>query len=505
VESVKQVQAGSPLHWVIDTAPLFLGLFASLAGRRQDQVQHALAQLQLLQVQQEETIRVRTANLARRNAQFEIAAQIARETAAIRRLNALLQETVRLISDQFGFYHVAIYLLDEEGRYAVLRAASSEGGQRMLAAKHRLEADRGIVGQVVTRGQAHIARDVERDGVYLGHAELPDTRFEMVLPLQIGNQTIGALDVQCLEAETFTEEDGAVLQALADQVAIACENARLLQAVRGAAQRVGEAATEILAAVTQQISGASEQSAAISQTTTTVDQVRAIAEQAVVRSRDVADTAEQSANQMQAGEGIVRSTIASITQIQHRVEGIAENVLGLSEQTQQIREIITAVIEIAAQSKMLALNASVEASRAGEQGKGFAVVASEVRALAERSQQATMQVEAILSDIQTATNATVMATEEASKSVAEGVQLSSQSGEVIQQLGGVIAQSAQAAVQMVAGGQQQTSGIEQISLAMGHINQATVQSLASARQTERAAQDLHEQAERLMGLVEQYQ
>jgi methyl-accepting chemotaxis protein len=129
----------------------------------------------------------------------------------------------------------------------------------------------------------------------------------------------------------------------------------------------------------------------------------------------------------------------------------------------------------------------------------------EVRSLAEQSRQATTQVEAILSDIQKATNMTVMATEEGTQGVEEGVGLSAKTGEVIQQLGAALTQSAQAAVQMVAGGQQQTSGIEQIALAMANINQATVQSLASTRQAEKAARDLNELALGLMKTVERYQ
>ena len=123
---------------------------------------------------------------------------------------------------------------------------------------------------------------------------------------------------------------------------------------------------------------------------------------------------------------------------QSRVESIAENIVALSEQTQQIGEIITTVNDIAAQSNILALNASVEAARAGEYGKGFAVVAVEVRNLAEQSRQATAQVKAILSDIQKATNATVMATEEGTKQVEDGAQLAMKAGEAIEQLAEVI-------------------------------------------------------------------
>jgi methyl-accepting chemotaxis protein len=280
--------------------------------------------------------------------------------------------------------------------------------------------------------------------------------------------------------------------------------AMILQ-IQEAASSLGTAAAEILASTTQQVAGASEQSASISQTTTTVDEVRNITDQTVTRAQEVSSAAQRSAEFSRAGREAVQNTVTSMAEIKQRVEGIAENILSLSEQTQQIGQIIATVDEIASQSNMLALNASVEAARAGEQGKGFAVVAAEVRSLAEQSRQATNQVEVILSDIQRATNLTVMATEEGSKGVEEGVALSERTGQMIQELGDVIAESARSAAQMVAGGQQQTSGIEQIALAMQNINQATVQSLASTRQSEKAAQDLNELARNLNEMVEKYQ
>jgi methyl-accepting chemotaxis protein len=217
----------------------------------------------------------------------------------------------------------------------------------------------------------------------------------------------------------------------------------------------------------------------------------------------MAEAAQRTVEVSHTGQSMVQETIAGMDQIKARVEGIAENILALSEQTQQIGQIISTVNDIASQSNMLALNASVEAARAGEQGKGFAVVAMEVRSLADQSKQATAQVSSILSDIQHATNAAVMATEEGTKGVEEGVRLVAQTEEVIQQLAAVIAESAQSATQIVAGGQQQRSGIEQIALSMGNINQVTAQSLASARQVEKAAQDLNGLARSLTDKVEQ--
>ena len=279
----------------------------------------------------------------------------------------------------------------------------------------------------------------------------------------------------------------------------------ILAQIKDAAHNLSAGAAEIMVATTQQAGGATEQSAAISQTTTTVEEVKVISEQAIERAQEVAESSQQTVVVSHSGRGAVAETVASMAQIKGRVESIAENILALSEQTQQIGEIIATVNDIATQSNMLALNASVEAARAGEHGKGFAVVAAEVRNLAEQSRQATAQVREILLDIQAGINTTVMATEEGIKEVDIGVTLASGAGDAIEGLSTVIDESAQAAMQMVAGGQQQASGVEQIALAMQNINQATQQSLASTRQAEKAAQDLNDLARQMAKIVEQYQ
>ena len=261
-------------------------------------------------------------------------------------------------------------------------------------------------------------------------------------------------------------------------------------------------AAEILAATTQQASGTSEQSAAIAQTTTTVDEVKAIAEQSTERAQEVVNASQHALQVSQAGQTAVQETIASMNLIKERVEGIAENVLALSEQTQQIGEIISTVSDIASQSNMLALNASVEAARAGEHGKGFSVVAAEVRSLAEQSRAATIQVKSIIGDIQRATNATVMATEEGNKGVDQGLQRVIQARSAIETLGSAVNDNALIAQQLFAGGRQQQTGMEQIAVAMQNINQATVQNLNSTRMTEKAAQSLSDLARDLAVFVE---
>ena len=279
----------------------------------------------------------------------------------------------------------------------------------------------------------------------------------------------------------------------------------MIAQIRDAANALSAQAAEILATTTQQASGVNEQSSAIAQATTAVEEIRTITEQLVNRSQAVADTAQRTVKTSRAGQETVQEAIAGMAQIKARVDVIEENILALSDRTQQIGEIIDTVSDIASQSNMLALNASVEAARAGDQGKGFAVVAQEVRELADRSRQATAQVKTILSDVQRATNSTGMATEEGKKGVDVGVALVAQMGEAIDQLATVITESAQSAAQMAAGGQQQRTGMEQIAVAMQNINQVTVQSLTSTRQAERSAQELNKLARSLTDTVEQYQ
>jgi GAF domain-containing protein len=197
------------------------------------------AQLQQLYAGLEQMVAQRTAELARRTAELEAAAQVARRAAEIRDPGTLLNETVHLISDRFGFYHAGIFLIDEAGEYAVLRAASSEGGRRMLARGHRLAVGKvGIVGYVAGAGQPRIALDVGKDAVFFDNPDLPLTRSEMALPLKVGEQVIGVLDVQSTEPAAFTEEDVAILQTLADQLALAIENARLLEESRHALEEL---------------------------------------------------------------------------------------------------------------------------------------------------------------------------------------------------------------------------------------------------------------------------
>ena len=178
----------------------------------------------------EQRVSERTHSLERRTSQLEAAAQVASSAAAIRDLNRLLSETVQLISERFGFYHAGIFIIDDIGEFAVLQAANSAGGQRMLVRGHKLRVGQvGIVGYTAGSGRPRIALDVGEDAVFFNNPDLPQTRSEMALPLKVSGKVIGVLDVQSLEPNAFAQEDIEVLQILADQIALAIESARRLQ------------------------------------------------------------------------------------------------------------------------------------------------------------------------------------------------------------------------------------------------------------------------------------
>ena len=248
------VQSSDPLLWIIDTAPIFLGLFAAMAGRRQDNLEVANAALRVREQElitahanldrrvNERTQELDTANrqLTYRAAQFQAIAELSETIAQLKDLNEILPAATRLISEYFGFYHVGIFLIDNAREYAVLQAANSEPGKRMLQRSHRLKLGTGVVGYAARMGTARIALDVGADTVYFDNPDLPMTRSEAALPMKAENQTIGILDVQSTEAGAFTTDDLQILTTLANQVAIALENTRLLTEARAALTQVQE-------------------------------------------------------------------------------------------------------------------------------------------------------------------------------------------------------------------------------------------------------------------------
>ncbi|MHB8581248.1 MAG: methyl-accepting chemotaxis protein [Ignavibacteriaceae bacterium] len=264
---------------------------------------------------------------------------------------------------------------------------------------------------------------------------------------------------------------------------------------------LSSSASEILASTTQVASSSVESATAVSQTTATVEEVKQTAQLSSQKAKYVSETSQKAAQVSVNGKKSVELSIDGMNRVQTQMSIIAENIVRLSEQSQAIGEIVTTVNDLADQSNLLAVNAAIEAAKAGEQGKGFTVVAQEVKNLAEQSKQATNQIRTILSDIQKAMSTAVLSTEQGTKAVEAGVKQSIVAGESIQVLSDSISEVAQAAVQIAASSKQQSVGMDQVTLAMENIKLASSQNVAGTRQAEAAAQNLHALGQKLKELV----
>ncbi len=309
-----------------------------------------------------------------------------------------------------------------------------------------------------------------------------------------------------IELETLDDPEAEILQNLGQRLNILTTDLeQMILQIGSAAINLNNTATEILATTTKQTEGTQEQAGTLAQTVLEVEQVKAIARQAFLQAQTVTAASQRTQEISRSGQQAVQETIVSMTGIREQVEGIAESLRNLSTQTRQVGAIITTVNQIAAQSNLLALNAAIEAARAGEHGQGFAVVALEIRGLAEQSGEATLQVKNLLSQIQHAAQATAQATEEGIRRVDEGMQLAARGELAITQLTQAIDESARAALEMQAGGRQQTAGIEQIVQAMRNIEKTTHQNLFSSHQTQETALTLNELASKLIQVIANYQ
>ncbi|HNN12287.1 MAG TPA: GAF domain-containing protein [Anaerolineales bacterium] len=214
---------------------LIVRLNDSIQRAKESERAHILENAELVQLRAslEERVKQRTTELEvanqtndRRARQFQAVAQVMKAISTIQDLGTLLPRVTQVISEQFNIYHTGIFLLDAQREYAVLRASNSEGGQRMLVRGHKLQVGQtGIVGFVTATGQPRIALDVGADAVYFDNPDLPNTHSEIALPLRYAGVIIGALDVQSTEPNAFNREDVDALVTLADQVAIAINNA----------------------------------------------------------------------------------------------------------------------------------------------------------------------------------------------------------------------------------------------------------------------------------------
>jgi GAF domain-containing protein len=193
----------------------------------------------------EQRVAERTAALEQRSSYLQASAEVGQAAASILDAEGLIRQVVELIRDRFNLYYVGLFLLDESGEWAVLHAGTGDAGQALLARGHRRRLGEGMIGWSVEHGEARIALDVGEDAVRLATAELPETRSEAALPLRSRGRVLGALTVQSERPAAFDKDSLVVLQTMADQVAVALDNAQLFASSQKALEAAGRAYGEV--------------------------------------------------------------------------------------------------------------------------------------------------------------------------------------------------------------------------------------------------------------------
>jgi methyl-accepting chemotaxis protein len=264
----------------------------------------------------------------------------------------------------------------------------------------------------------------------------------------------------------------------------------LIRQTQESSKRLAQSSSEILSATEEQASGSAEQAASISQTTATMEELAATYRQIADNADQVVNMAEASLGSAESGQQAVMNTLEAMDAIKGRSQSSANKILSLGERSQQIGQVLEIINTIADQTKILALNAAIEAARAGEAGKGFSVVAIEIRKLAESVVDSTGEISEIMTEIQTAANELVMATEQEMKQVSSGVDLAQVTGESLDQILEVIEQTTVAAKEISAATAQQRTATDQVVKAMREVAAVAQQTAAGGRQVASSAEQL---------------
>ncbi len=287
---------------------------------------------------------------------------------------------------------------------------------------------------------------------------------------------------------------------------------KMIKDLRETIMRVGEASAAVASATTQisssteeMAAGSQEQSSQASEVASAVEEMTKTIIENSRNASDAADTAKHAKQAAEAGGQVVRDTVEGMKRIADVVNKSAETVRALGNSSDQIGEIIEVIDDIADQTNLLALNAAIEAARAGEQGRGFAVVADEVRKLAERTTKATKEIATMIKQIQADTKGAVVSMEEGTKEVASGIDLADKAGKSLHQLETISQEVTDKVTQIAAASEQQSTASEQISKNVEGISTVTQETASATQQIARTAEDLNRLTENLQQLIERFQ
>lgn len=279
---------------------------------------------------------------------------------------------------------------------------------------------------------------------------------------------------------------------------------RISKEIRESVSVLSTTTAEIQTTIAEISTGAAETATAISETTTTVEEIRQTSMMANEKAKNLMHSSQKAADISEKGLESSQQMIDSMGRIDTQMKIINDTIIKLSDQNRSIGEITSTVADIADQSNLLAVNAAIEAAKAGDHGRGFSVVAQEIRSLSEQSKKSTIQVKDILNEIQKSVNQAVDVINQGAKTVEEGSRLVADDRIVVEMLTDNVDEAMQASIQISSSSQQQMAGMDQIVPAMENIKQASEQNVAGIRQTQEAARDLHELGQTLKKLIEKF-
>jgi methyl-accepting chemotaxis protein len=276
----------------------------------------------------------------------------------------------------------------------------------------------------------------------------------------------------------------------------------LARQIGAAVQHVQSSSSELQAATNQQVNGTKEQATSMSEISTTISELLATSRQIAESAQRVAHISGETAQAAKSGDHTVQSTQESIAGIKRQVDLIVTHMLDLGKKSQQIGGILEIINELAEQTNILSINASVEAAGAGESGKRFGVVADEIRKLADRVGASTKEIRTLIEEIRAAVNTTVMATESGSKAVDAGALQFSEMTSAFQHIAGLVGTSSEAAREIELSTKQQATAVEQVTVAVSNVAQATKEAEASCSQTLQTATQLTTLSRELSRLIQ---